>query len=212
MSGINLNNQLFTRVVSELIKEHSIQEIIETGTFNGLGSTTVFAKTNLPVISIDSCKNYHLQAKKNLENYRNVTLKFGSSLKIKEMEEFIKNDDFYNHPVLAEKNIKTDGDKDFYINEINGFGTSPSEEDLLFDLIDNTKRQIVFLDSAGGIGYLEFLKFMSLKNKFKKNKILLLDDILHIKHYRSVLHLKRDKHDVYISQDNRFAYCTFKGN
>lgn len=109
--SINLNNSAFENTVNLLIQNNSVEEIIETGTFNGLGSTTVFAKIKLPVTTIESCKQLHLMAKENLKTYNNVTLLYGSSS--------------------------------------------------------------------------------------------------HIKHYRSVLHLKRDKHNVTISQDNRFAYCIF---
>jgi hypothetical protein len=63
----------------------------------------------------------------------------------------------------------------------------------------------VFLDSAGGVGYFEYLTFMNFNNT--SNKILMLDDISHIKHKRSVEHLEKLGYIVNKSDDNRFAWC-----
>lgn len=211
---VNLNSNFFSETIKKLIEENKIEEIIETGTFNGLGSTMVFAKTGIKVQTIESCLSSFFAAKENLKNYSNVTLHHGSSLKISEMIDFIDNDDFYFSPEIKEKNISVDGGnddpKDFYKKEVNGFGFSaPPKEDILFSLINNPKKQLVFLDSAGGVGFLEFKKFMSLSEDFRKNKILVLDDVNHIKHYRSIASLKENAYNVLISEDKRFGYCTF---
>lgn len=211
---INLNSNLFSETIKKLIEENKIEEVIETGTFNGLGSTMVFAKTGVKIQTIESCLSSFFAAKENLKNYPNVTLHHGSSLKINEMVDFIDNDDFYFSPEIKDKNISIDGSdndpKDFYKREVNGFGFSaPPEEDILFNLINNSKKQLVFLDSAGGVGFLEFKKFMSLSENFRKNKVLVLDDVSHIKHYRSILFLKENNYNVSVSADKRFGYCTF---
>ena len=214
---INLNSNLFEKVIKELLVTYPIDEIIETGTFNGLGSTTVFANTGLPVTSIESCKNNHYSAKTNLKSFNNVTLLYGSSLDINEMLAFIDKDDIYNSSVVKTKQIFVDNatnspedSKEFYKTEITGWGSEvPEEQNLLFDLINNDKKQLVFLDSAGGVGYMEYLKFMSIPEEFKKNKVLVLDDIKHVKHYRSVVDLKRKNHKIHLSADSRFTYCTF---
>ena len=39
------------------------------------------------------------------------------------------------------------------------------------------------------------------------NKILVLDDISHIKHKRSVEDLEKNNYTVFKSSDNRFAWC-----
>jgi hypothetical protein len=80
----------------------------------------------------------------------------------------------------------------FYLTEIN----FDVPEDLLFPLINNSSKQLIFLDSAGGIGYIEYLKVMSLQKDLLKNKVLVLDDIYHVKHYRSVLDLEQKGHKV----------------
>jgi hypothetical protein len=215
---INLNTEDFKDTINFLLSSYKVDEIIETGTFNGLGSTKIFADTNKQVISIESCLSHHEQAKENLKNYKNVSLLYGSSLNLKEMSSFILTDEIYNSNLVLTGQIKTEGNvqntascKDFYLSEINGFASTPPErEDLLWPLINNDKNQLVFLDSAGGVGYLEYQKFMLLPTSTKQKKILLLDDISHVKHYRSVVHLIQNKHNVIISKDQRFAYCVFE--
>jgi hypothetical protein len=207
---INLNDNLFVDAINHILLTYQVDEIIETGTFNGLGSTSIFAKTGKKVISIESCLNHYQQAKENLKNYPNVFLNYGSSLDIKEMEEFIDNDDFYESDLIKNKNLFIDGDKNFYKNEINGFGIeNPPKENILIDFIDNYSNQLIFLDSAGGVGYMEYQKVMSLSYKKLQKKVLLLDDIRHIKHYRSILDIKQKGYNLVISENQRFAYCTF---
>jgi hypothetical protein len=178
----------------------------------------VFAKTGKRIISIESnFKNFET-AKRNLEKYSNVELYHGSSLKIEDMEEFIDNDDIYESEEIKNGSLLVDVFtdsvsiiKNFYKREITATcSCNKGMEDILFKLINNNKRQLVFLDSAGGVGYLEFKKFMSLEDSLLKNKVLLLDDISHVKHYRSVLFLKQKGYNVTISEDERFAFCVFE--
>ena len=91
---INLNSSSFQKSVEHLAPK--VDEIIETGTFNGLGSTTVFAKTSKPVFTIESCFEHYQQAVQNLKNYQNVKLLYGSSLNVEQMITFIERDDIYD--------------------------------------------------------------------------------------------------------------------
>lgn len=212
---INLKNDLFSSTIEDLIKRFFIEEIIETGTFNGLGSTSVFAKTGIKVITIESCFEHFQQAKENLKEYKNVELHHALSLSLKEMEKFITEDDIYQSDLVLSGRLAIDGgqsgsSQNFYLNEVRGFsGEKASIEDLLFNLINNPKKQLVFLDSAGGVGFLEFKKFMSMESEYLKNKILVLDDVSHVKHYRSVVFLNNENYNVVVSDDGRFAYCDF---
>lgn len=216
LNNINLNSDLFTNTVLGLLDKYPTEEIIETGTFDGLGSTKIFAKTGIQTISIESCESHHNLAKNNLNNFSNVKLLLGMSLKYEDMKNFISNDEIYKSEMVLSKTLPVDGgdfSKEFYLSEICGFKDQLDKslpQDLLFNLIDNFKKQLVFLDSAGGVGYLEFLKFMSLDPEKLKTKILILDDISHIKHYRSVVYLKNNFYNVVISSDRRFASCVFR--
>jgi biopolymer transport protein ExbD len=181
---ININSSLFEDEIKKAIKQHDVKEIIETGTNTGVGSTTILAKMEIPVFTLECNPANAEQAKFNLVSSPHVTIVNGFSLKKKDMVNFILSDKT-GHP----QNIRVDAlnPTDFYLKEIN----FDVPEDLLFPLIENDKNQLIFLDSAGGVGYLEYLKVMSLVKEQLSKKVLVLDDIHHVKHYRSVLDLEQ---------------------
>lgn len=198
---INLKSEEFEQVVNMLVNEYDFDEIVETGTFNGLGSTSVFAKTGKYVFTIECNKENFETATRNLQQYENVCVIHGLSL---------NRDTLIKHLLHQEFDIETTYDSDFpksfYMREIN---QQVVVENALDVFCNNDRKQLVFLDSAGGVGYAEFLNFM---NYNTDNKILVLDDIDHIKHKRSVEYLE-DKFIVHKSKENRFAWCDLsKGN
>lgn len=196
-------DQEFKEIVEKLVAEYNIEEIVETGTYCGMGSTLIFAETNLPVFSIECNARHIAVAQKSLKNYPNVSILHGYSLKHKEMLEFIFKDTIYEkNPKLRREG----GNKAplFYLQEI--FCTADAEN-LLIKLVNNNKWQLVFLDSSGGVGYLEFKKFMSIKHL--KKKVLMLDDIQHVKHYRSVQELKKMGMPFHYSKSKRWGWAKF---
>jgi hypothetical protein len=196
--SINLNNDEFRETVAKIIETYPIDEIIETGTYNGLGSTKVFAETNKYVFTVECNLNNFLTATNNLKNYENVCVLHAMSLNREYLLNFLLNEEF---------NIDTTYDskfpKSFYMREIS---QPVAIENALEILIKNDRKQLVFLDSAGGVGYAEFLVFMTYP---LQNKILMLDDIDHIKHKRSVSYLQLNGYKVHISSNNRFAWTDF---
>jgi predicted O-methyltransferase YrrM len=201
----NPSNQTFINLINNIIKNNNIEEIIETGTFTGVGSTKTFAETNLPVKTIECNIDNYNTAKVNLAQYKNVEVINALSLNRENMIDFIKKDSFLtNKEYLNECQILTDHNDpiNFYdkeLNLVNGL------ENILFDLINNDKKQIIFLDSAGGVGYLEFLEVMKLNKEFLKNKHILLDDVMHVKHFRSYEYLIQN--DIpFKFLDNRVLY------
>lgn len=224
MSDIELNNNLFSQAVETVLTENpQIEEIIETGTHRGTGSTVVWAMTGLPVKTIEVQRVFHEEAKRNLQNFSNVELYLGSILPYTKMEKFIReSEDYYSS--AYKKNIGCEIDiygsaVNFYINEINGGGFAggsqhffegrPESENLLPDLINNEKNQLIFLDSAGGVGFLEYLEVMSMRQEYLTKKILFLDDTNHVKHHRSVEDLEKRGYTVTETGDGRSAYCNF---
>ena len=209
---INLNSIEFETVINELVRDYRIDEIVETGTFNGLGSTSVFAKTGKYVFSIECNKSNYETAVANLRNYDNVCVIHGLSLPRRRLIDFLLFESF-----KIETTYDSDYPKSFYMREIN---QQVVVENALDIFCNNNRPQLVFLDSAGGIGYAEFLDFMAYENNFdtqldhekgrvinQKYKILVLDDISHIKHKRSVEHLENQGFIVNKSKENRFAWC-----
>lgn len=200
--SINLNNTEFQNTVDKLVNEHDFTEIVETGTYNGLGSTQVFAKTNKYVFSIECNYNNFLNASKNLAMYDNVCVIHGLSLNRNALITALLEEEFDLDTTYDSKHPKS-----FYMREIS---QTVVVENALELFCKNKRKQLVFLDSAGGVGYLEFKSFMSIGDAYLQNKILMLDDINHIKHKRSVEFLLKEGHEVSISKDNRFAWCIFK--
>lgn len=180
----SLDDPEFEPQIAQLVSKYSIQSIVETGTFYGNGSTKIFAKTGLPVTSIECNPSYAESARSNLSAFKNVTVVNGYSLSRVDMEKFIMNDSFMVCPPAS---VMVDVDNQiaqFYLKELDHGGLP---QNLLLKYADNPTKQILFLDSAGGIGYMEYVVLMSALEKSgnKQAKLLVLDDISHIKHWRS---------------------------
>ena len=199
--SIELNSNEFRDVVRRLVKEHGIDEVVETGTYLGTGSTSVFAGEDLNVFTVECNVNHLLQAAENLKGMSNVCFIHGLSLKRESIISGLMSMEFPKGGIYDSPNPKV-----FYVQEAN---QPVLVEDALSLLSKNESRQLVFLDSGGGLGYLEFLEFMSWPLSVRRHKVLLLDDVTHVKHARSVQSLKDWGFDVGVSQDGRFAWCQF---
>ena len=196
-----LNSNEFRDVVKRLVNEYNINEVVETGTFLGTGSTKVFAGEGLNVFTIECNPNHLTQAVQNLEGFNNVCFIHGLSLQREKLIKDLMSMDFPDGGIYDSTRPKV-----FYAQEV----LHPVlVEDALSLFANNDKRQLVFLDSAGGVGYLEFIEFMSWPLNIRRNKVLLLDDVTHVKHGKSVQSLKDWGFDVNVSQDGRFAWCQF---
>lgn len=194
---IQLNTLEFKSVVHELSKD--VDEIIETGTFHGNGSTLIFAETGKYVFTIEcNAQNYQI-ATQNTANFHNVCVIHGLSLSRDFLIKGLLNEDFNIDTVYDSKFPKS-----FYMREISQVVTV---DNALEVFCKNDRKQLIFLDSAGGVGWLEFQYVMGLPKEYLQNKVLMLDDISHIKHFRSVQWLFENGYQVEVSQDKRFAWC-----
>lgn len=193
---IQLNTLEFRSVVNELTAK--VDEVIETGTFHGDGSTRVFADTGKYVFSVECNYNNYQIASQNLAQFQNVCVLHGLSLSKESLIKGLLHESF-------DLNVTYDSKfpKSFYMREISQNVVVENALDLL---CNNDRKQLIFLDSAGGVGYLEYLWVMDLPFEYLENKILMLDDINHIKHYRSVKDLIDRGYHVQISEDKRFAW------
>lgn len=179
-----LNDSNFSTIVKNLIQKYNIKSVVETGTGDGRGSTSVFASTGIPVYTIE-CNDVNISlAKKNLENSQNVVVFHGYSLNYCDMISFIISNEFkYGFNIKEDYKVNT---KPKYLRELT-YSTTAIRENILPSLCCNIQKQIIFLDSAGGMGYLECQVVLSTLTKDQiKSKILILDDVNHVKHYHSV--------------------------
>ena len=206
--NIHPKKENFKVLIKELIKNYQIEQVIETGSFDGLGSTKVFAETGLSVISLECNFVHYLTAKQNLSEYTNVKLINGFSLNKKDMINFIKTDSFLlDKDYYDNNNILSDNKNhvDFYIWELNNNSENTTEENILLNLVNNNTNQLIFLDSAGGVGFMEFNELLKIEKKYLKNKLILLDDVFHVKHHRSHKFLI-DNNIPFKIFDNRMIY------
>ena len=73
-------NKYFSVAVNWLCEHFEFEDIVETGTFMGTGSTTVFARTGIKTTTIECNKQRAEQATQNLSKYPNVTVINGLSV------------------------------------------------------------------------------------------------------------------------------------
>ncbi|MDQ3194270.1 MAG: hypothetical protein M3P82_04635 [Bacteroidota bacterium] len=204
----------FISALDNLFAENNITNILESGTFIGLGSTTLLAeailksKKPLPVfVTIEVDQKLHKEAVKNLSSYEFIVPKWGLSVSSNHAKEFIKTDEaIQNHSKYPDVFIDdTEDPVRFYLDEINGMLSGPSKKTFsgkVKDLLKNSKKinfeekifettipkiknsnPLFLLDSAGGLGFLEFQKVQTLMEGL--GHFLILDDIHHLKHFRS---------------------------
>ncbi len=240
-ASISISDDPLLRKALSVIKHEGVDVIIETGTYKGTGSTRILAETfgtgryDAKIHTIENNLVFYREAKANLRRFKAVKCHYGDSLSKKEMLDFIRQDEaLRNHDhyqdVFIDETIDPVG---FYINEIKGRlhrGASRLSfveylfkgSDLLPKLIrKNLHLRLLFLlDSAGGIGYLEFLTVLRMMGE--RNYFILLDDIHHLKHFRSKRLIESDagfkviamsetngwilaRHEVGIAQGNRIC-------
>jgi hypothetical protein len=178
----------FNSTITDLITDFMLQDIVETGTYTGQGSTSIFAKTGLPVYTIEAKPSFAKQARQYLKD-ENVVVFNAFSLPKTLMLKYIVEQQYLQLPLSP--TLKTDGPPSFYLKELFYDTEHVVLEDMLPSLILNERRQLIFLDSAGAIGYLEAMYVAKLleKHNLQNKKIILLDDVDHIKHGNSVIDL-----------------------
>lgn len=190
----------FTSTILKLVDDYKIQEILETGTFRGTGSTLIFAKTGLPVTTIECNYGFYQEACRNLAAYKNVKLLHGYSLLFDDMIRFIKTDTFNGTKPELIKDMPPQEARNFYLNEVSQGNLA---ENLLEKHFKKDIRQLVFLDSAGGMGLLECKKVLQL---METPVLLVMDDLNHVKHYRTAIRLKQLGLDLHFSETGSWGW------
>ncbi len=229
----------FKNMVSQILKTKTVKSILESGTFNGLGSTTMLAE----IVKSNSITLNHFytleveeyifkQAVSNLKPFNFVKPIWGMSLSKQDCLNFIEKDEaINNHENYAEVFIDSlINPKEFYTNEIKGnlshkavhtksmkdkivsfFGPRFTEDcfEKYIPLIKND-NPIILLDSAGGVGFLEFQTVLKLMGN--KPYYLILDDVHHLKHFRSLKHIKNNSAFEILEQNLEQGWVVSKVN
>lgn len=152
--------------------------MVESGTYIGLGSTQMLAKVKpRRLITIESDFENYQEAVANLAQYDFVEPYWGLSVNREEALAFIHQNDYSGDFYVDSENPIA-----FYTKEV---AVKCYKENLLTELLTPLadSNPLILLDSAGGIGFLEY----SIVRQIMQNKphTLILDDTHHVKHYRS---------------------------
>jgi len=225
--------------LEEAIRQHHIDVAVETGTFEGTGSTRIVAQCFCRVgppkvyVTFEVGLESWMTAYRNLSEFPFVDCRWGCSVEREKALAFVMQDEMLanhkNYPDIYIDDI--DDPVAFYSRELRGVlgrrsiaselssatttalrklrvlpsrDTSEkitesdvrkffwSGEGLLpkYLKLHHHNRPLIILDSSGGCGWYEFQIMMEVMKDV--SFLLLLDDVHHIKHYRSLVHVKSD--------------------
>lgn len=201
-------------LLDHVLAEENVSYVFESGTYLGLGSTKfiaeAFRKDEQPELFVTVEANWMSwrAAKRNLRCFPFVRPLWGRTVPADKALQFLHSDDVLRqHENYSDVFIDNIEDPlKFYTEEINGKLGVPSnrfqkvcqavERPFVYagdNLLEHYLMQfqklkpLITLDSAGGVGFLEF---SVMKNAMGENPyLILLDDINHIKHFRSYQHI-----------------------
>lgn len=171
------------------IERYEPGAVVETGTYLGMGSTRALLaalgdRTALPFYTIEISRAHHELARENLADAPQVTTLWGLSVPREDALRFVRED----------PDVKPEH-RDFYLGELRGaFGglalADDAPDDLLAPLLERHRDDcpLVLLDSAGGIGWLEFRTLLRVMGA--RPFVLLMDDVMDVKHARSLRHVR----------------------
>lgn len=198
------------RALSDAIRLYDSRVVIETGTYLGTGSTRIIAEAfeKAPpekFYTIEISPRFFEQARQHLSDLNFVEVLWGLSVGRAQAETFLRNDAMLWE--AARYNIEVENPQDpvsFYLAEISGsMDVRPrldsecyasrgnvAPDGLLEKLLSQYRecRPLIALDSAGGIGWLEFLEVIRIQGA--EPFVLFLDDVNHVKHYRSLKYVQ----------------------
>ncbi len=207
--------------------------IIETGTYFGTGTTKAVinallrAKETIPIryeprfYTIEVNENNYKVAVENLSEY-SLWLKIihGSSIKLEDALSFIRHDmAIMNHEDFPDIFIDTYEDPiSFYASEVEGqlpyYGLGGTGGDgVIYNLIEKYRgrRPLFILDSAGGIGYLEFKEIV--ENIADENRYYLFaNGKNHLKHFRTYQFIQNNEPWELLDEGENWFLSVHKGS
>ena len=219
-------------LLRDLIARRRIDHVVETGTHEGLGSTRFVAEsfpTDSPprsFVTIEASWRHWRRARRNLRRFPFVRPLWGQSLPLRDAIDFVAQDEVIRHHERY-PDVFIDDVEDpvgFYTGELRGElgGESLGVARRVLRALDRRLRHrgenllaksllrvrdgnpLVVLDSAGGTGWLEFIELR--RTMDDRPYVLLLDDVHHVKHFRSLEHVRRDPSFAIVGLDERHGW------
>ena len=183
------------QLLTNFIKQNKISTVLEIGTWNGLGSTSVIYSalkskdSEFYLTSIETDKIAYKAAKNNLKNHEKVNLLYGRIIEIDELPN-AQDIDFQSH------NLETEN-AEWLIQDIRRYRKTENILNKLDDFYD-----LIFLD--GG----EFSTFAEFKKLYTKTSYIALDDINTYKQFEVLNFIKdnREMFEILENSDNLSIY------
>ncbi|MFG0252237.1 MAG: hypothetical protein ACF8NJ_05115 [Phycisphaerales bacterium JB038] len=201
--------------LAEAVSQRGVSTALETGTYLGEGSTTLLAgllaaQPQPGLTTIEANWRFWRKARERLAAFPFVNCLWGRTVAAEEALAFMQSDEaLLHHERYGDVFIDNlDDPLAFYSRECKGdlFETIDAGDaafqrdqaahyagdDLLRVHLQRLRgeRPLILLDSAGGIGWLEFQ--ITMEVMADADFLLLLDDVHHLKHFRSLAAVRRD--------------------
>ena len=206
----------FAKEVYKIFENNTIKVAIETGTYLGIGTTKIVLDAmkvynqDTDFYSIEANKWHQNQARENLKNlgYENkVKLVYGLSipsvmaLSKEEIDEWVKK--YENEDIYIDHN--PDVRTQLYLDE----APTNIEDAVLGKCLLATHPDLLILDSAGHLGWVEFKYALNL---MEKECFIVLDDIFHLKHFESYKYIQAhpESFDLITVSHEKFGFLVAK--
>ena len=206
---------IFSEQISKILKDPNINSVIETGTFRGTGTTKIVLDNRLSGVvlySIEVNPHNHDIAKNNLKEYSNLALLLGNTLpqqlipSVESIRKYIRRheclDIYCDYDIVA---------SDRLISSYTQESGHSVPCDILGKILkeDSVHPGLIILDSAGHLGFLEFLYILYL---LRNSCYIAMDDINHVKHYDSFKYAmsNAETFDFIDSKDEKTGWAIVK--
>jgi hypothetical protein len=179
------------KILIEIIKEIKPKNVVEIGTWKGLGSTKCIIDSidnGSNFISIESNYNFYNVAKNNLTNYLDkVNLLYGTIVTDKDVNEFV-----------SDKNL-TEEQKKWLLEDLENLSKCEN-------IIESIPPEIDFLLLDGG----EFSTYSEWQILKSRTKMVALDDIIELKTKQIYEELiNDDNYELVIETPEGNGFCVF---
>lgn len=215
MSTVITKNTRFASYIIELIKERMIRRVLETGTHKGTGSTQIFLEAfrrarinDYELVTLECNPKLAEEARRNLAGTKVQVMNCLSVPRYLLPSPQALKDEWE----MAKKNgiDVTPGQPGDFYRETN---FDVPDRGLLRALnIFSETPELIFLDSCGGLGFIEFTTLMIY---LQESCIMAFDDSSHIKHYKTLRYIRGNSDFQILREDpdERFGWfvADYKG-
>lgn len=208
---------VFFGALASLCHEKPIRSVIETGTYKGTGSTMAVARAlrasgrrGWKIDTVEINPGFVAEATENLAPFgMSVAIHQGLSLPSKMLPSIKNIDAFIQEQVGRFPHIYVDHPRDLAAAMYHRESCWPfSVEDVIGKSItEDHCPNLIILDSAGHLGWLEFQRVM---DRARREFWLALDDVRHLKHAKSLEFCLSDKRfKLKMETDEKFGSAIF---